>query len=124
MGKVFVGHDWAEAQQTLHVEDESGRRLATFRLPEGVEGVRRFHELVAAHADEPSPPSPPAPAPERSTTNDEPPATPTTAPYAPSPTASSASSTAASDTRPFTTNTPPGHTEPSSPLDEIDPWDV
>jgi transposase len=53
VGKVFVGHDWAEAHHDVHVEDETGKRLAAVRLPEGVEGVRRFHELVAAHADDP-----------------------------------------------------------------------
>lgn len=53
MAKVFVGHDWAEAHHDVFVEDEAGRRLAAARLPEGIEGVRRFHELVAAHADEP-----------------------------------------------------------------------
>jgi transposase len=51
---VFVGHDWAEAHHDVHVEDVDGRRLAAARLPEGIDGVRRFHELVAAHADEPS----------------------------------------------------------------------
>jgi transposase len=50
---VFVGHDWAEAHHDVHVEDAAGRRLAAARLPEGIEGVRCFHELVAAHADEP-----------------------------------------------------------------------
>lgn len=53
MAKVFVGHDWAEAHHDVHIEDETGRRLAAGRLPEGVEGVRRFHELVAGHAEEP-----------------------------------------------------------------------
>jgi transposase len=53
VAKVFVGHDWAEAHHDVYVEDEAGRRLATGRLPEGVEGVRRFHELVAVHAEEP-----------------------------------------------------------------------
>jgi transposase len=53
VAKVFVGHDWAEAHHDVHVEDVAGRRLAAVRLPEGIEGVRRFHELVAAHADEP-----------------------------------------------------------------------
>jgi transposase len=53
VSKVFVGHDWAEAHHDVHVEDEAGGRLAVARLPEGIEGVRRFHELVAAHADEP-----------------------------------------------------------------------
>ena len=54
MGKVFVGHDWAEAHHDVHVEDEEGRRLAKARLPEGVEGVARFHELVAPFVEEPS----------------------------------------------------------------------
>lgn len=53
MVKVFVGHDWAEAHHDVHVEDGTGRRLGVVRLPEGIEGVRRFHELVAGHADEP-----------------------------------------------------------------------
>ena len=53
MARVFVGHDWAEAHHDVHVEDAAGRRLAAVRLPEGIEGVRRFHELVAAQADEP-----------------------------------------------------------------------
>jgi len=54
MARVFVGHDWAEAHHDVHVDDESGGRLAAARLPEGVEGVRRFHELIAAHADTPA----------------------------------------------------------------------
>ena len=54
MGKVFVGHDWAEAHHDVHVEDGEGRRLAKARLPEGLEGVARFHELVAPFVEEPS----------------------------------------------------------------------
>lgn len=53
MGKVFVGHDWAEAHHDIHVQDDQGQRLAKARLPEGVEGVARFHELVAGLVDEP-----------------------------------------------------------------------
>jgi transposase len=53
VAKVFVGHDWAEAHHDVYVEDEGGRRLAAARLVEGLEGVRRFHELVAVHAEEP-----------------------------------------------------------------------
>ena len=53
MTRVFVGHDWAEAHHDVHVEDETGRKLAAARLPEGIEGVRRFHELVAVHVEEP-----------------------------------------------------------------------
>jgi transposase len=54
MGMVFVGHDWAEAHHDVHVEDEQGKRLAKARLPEGVEGVARFHELVAPFVEEAS----------------------------------------------------------------------
>ena len=54
MGKVFVGHDWAEVHHDVYAEDGDGRRLAKARLPEGVEGVRRFHELVSPFADEPA----------------------------------------------------------------------
>jgi hypothetical protein len=54
MGMVFVGHDWAEAHHDVHVEDGQGKRLAKGRLPEGVEGVARFHELVAPFVEEPS----------------------------------------------------------------------
>ncbi len=31
----------------MYVEDAEGRRLAKARLPEGVEGLARFHDLVA-----------------------------------------------------------------------------
>lgn len=50
---IFVGVDWAEAHHDVHVEDAGGKRLAKGRLPEGVEGITRFHELVGAHAEEP-----------------------------------------------------------------------
>jgi transposase len=53
MAKVFVGHDWAEAHHDVHVQDAQGRRLAKARLPEGIEGVARFHELVAPFIDVP-----------------------------------------------------------------------
>ena len=54
MGKVFVGHDWAEAHHDVFVEDDSGRRLGAARLADGLDGVGRFHELVAAHVEEPA----------------------------------------------------------------------
>ncbi len=54
MAKVFVGHDWAEAHHDVHVADETGGRLAAVRLPEGMEGVRRLHELLAVHAEDPA----------------------------------------------------------------------
>jgi transposase len=51
---IFVGDDWAEDHHDIHVMDADGARLASRRLSEGLPGVRGFHELVAAHAAEPS----------------------------------------------------------------------
>jgi transposase len=53
MQKVFVGHDWAEDHHDVFVQDPDGRRLDGGRLPDGVEGVARFHELIAGHVDDP-----------------------------------------------------------------------
>ena len=50
---IFVGVDWAEAHHDVHVEDEEGKRLGGGRLPEGVAGIARFHELVGDHVEEP-----------------------------------------------------------------------
>jgi hypothetical protein len=50
---IFVGVDWAEAHHDVHVQDEDGKRLGGGRLPEGVEGIGRFHDLVGAHVEEP-----------------------------------------------------------------------
>src|SRR6478609_2113084 len=47
---VFIGDDWAEDHHDVEIEDETGRRLALARLPEGLEGITRFHALVAKHA--------------------------------------------------------------------------
>jgi transposase len=49
---LFVGDDWAEDHHDVEVQDESGRRLGRARLPEGVAGVGRLHELVGGHLDE------------------------------------------------------------------------
>jgi transposase len=54
MGKVFVGHDWAEDHHDVFIEDDSGRKLVGARLPEGVGGIARFHELLAGHVDDPA----------------------------------------------------------------------
>src|SRR5258708_19278949 len=51
---IFIGDDWAEDHHDVHVMDVDGTRLASRRLPEGLVGIRGFHELVAAHAEEPS----------------------------------------------------------------------
>ena len=51
---IFVGVDWAEAHHDVYVADEEGKRLSKARLPEGVEGIARFHELVGAHVEDPT----------------------------------------------------------------------
>jgi transposase len=50
---IFVGDDWAECHHDAHVMDDAGRRLASRRLPEGLEGIRRFHELLADLVSDP-----------------------------------------------------------------------
>lgn len=50
---IFVGDDWAEAHHDVHLMDQDGNRLTQRRLPEGLEGMRSFHELLAEHADAP-----------------------------------------------------------------------
>jgi hypothetical protein len=50
---IFVGVDWAEAHHDVFVQNEDGKRLGGGRLPEGVEGVARFHDLVGGHVGEP-----------------------------------------------------------------------
>ena len=42
---LFVGDDWAEEHHDVEVQDEAGR-VVRARLPEGVAGIARFHELV------------------------------------------------------------------------------
>lgn len=50
---IFVGDDWAEDHHDIHLMDAHGAKLVSRRLPEGLAGTRGFHELVAAHAEEP-----------------------------------------------------------------------
>jgi transposase len=50
---IFVGHDWAEDHHDVVLLDEAGERLASARLVEGVDGVARFHALVAERVDAP-----------------------------------------------------------------------
>jgi hypothetical protein len=44
--RLFVGDDWAEDHHDVEVMDEAGKVLAKRRLPEGVAGMTRLHELV------------------------------------------------------------------------------
>ncbi|HEV7831622.1 MAG TPA: IS110 family transposase, partial [Pseudonocardiaceae bacterium] len=54
---LFVGDDWAEDHHDVEVQDEQGRAVRRARLPEGVAGMARFHELIAALLAEDSDPS-------------------------------------------------------------------
>jgi len=46
---LFVGDDWAEDHHDIEIQDEDGHRLARARLPEGIAGLSRLHELIAEH---------------------------------------------------------------------------
>jgi hypothetical protein len=52
--KIFVGVDWAESHHDVCVMDESGMKLGKRRVPEGIDGVRQFHELVEPFIAEPA----------------------------------------------------------------------
>src|SRR5450759_4014329 len=43
---LFVGDDWAQDHHDVEIQDETGRRLAKARLPEGISGIARLHALV------------------------------------------------------------------------------
>ena len=38
----------------MYLEDPDGARLGSARLPEGIEGLARFHEMVAEHTSDPA----------------------------------------------------------------------
>jgi hypothetical protein len=44
----------AEDHHDIHLIDADGTKLASRRLPEGLAGIRGFHELVAGYAEEPA----------------------------------------------------------------------
>ena len=50
--RLFVGDDWAEDHHDVEVMNEAGRVLAKKRLPEGVAGLARLHELIGQHLGE------------------------------------------------------------------------
>jgi hypothetical protein len=55
---LFIGDDWAEGHHDVVVQDEAGKALARRRLPEGADGLARFHELVASCWGEDGEPDP------------------------------------------------------------------
>ena len=49
---LFVGDDWAQDHHDVELMNPAGKRLTRARLPEGVDGIARFHALVAEHLGE------------------------------------------------------------------------
>ena len=49
---IFVGNDWSEGHHVVYLMDEEGTRLGFARLPEGLEGVAKLHEMVAEHTSD------------------------------------------------------------------------
>jgi transposase len=47
--RLFVGDDWAEDHHDVELMDDAGRVLVRRRLPEGVAGMARLHEMVGEH---------------------------------------------------------------------------
>jgi transposase len=50
--RLFAGDDWAEDHHDVELMDAAGRVLARKRLPEGVAGMARLHELIGQHLGE------------------------------------------------------------------------
>ena len=50
--RLFVGDDWAEDHHDVELMNEQGRVLARRRLPKGVAGVARLHELIGEQLGE------------------------------------------------------------------------
>jgi transposase len=50
--RLFIGDDWAEDHHDIEVMDAAGRVLAKARLPEGMAGMARLHELAGQHLGE------------------------------------------------------------------------
>ena len=51
---LFVGDDWAEDHHDIYLMNDTGDRLASRRLPEGLAGIGRLHGLIAEHARDPA----------------------------------------------------------------------
>jgi transposase len=50
--RLFVGDDWAEDHHDVELMDAAGRVLAKRRLPEGVAGMARLHEVIGQQLGE------------------------------------------------------------------------
>jgi transposase len=50
--RLFVGDDWAQDHHDVELMDAAGRVLAKRRLPEGVAGMARLHEMIGQQLGE------------------------------------------------------------------------
>lgn len=50
MTMFLLGDDWAEDHHDIELQSQDGTVLARRRLPEGVAGIRRLHELIGEHS--------------------------------------------------------------------------
>jgi hypothetical protein len=50
--RLFVGDDWAEDHHDVELMDAGGRVLAKRRLPEGIAGMARLHEMIGQQLGE------------------------------------------------------------------------
>jgi Transposase len=50
---LYLGIDWAEAHHDVCLLDEAGARLGKARVPDGIEGLARIHDLVGAQTSNP-----------------------------------------------------------------------
>jgi hypothetical protein len=50
--RLFVGDDWAQDHHDVELMDAAGKVLARKRLPEGVAGIARLHELIGQRLGE------------------------------------------------------------------------
>ena len=55
---LFIGDDWAEGHHDVVAQDDAGKTLARRRLPEGADGIARFHQMVASCQGEDAEPDP------------------------------------------------------------------
>ena len=46
---LFIGDDWAEEHHDIELQDENGRVLIKAKLPVGIAGIAKLHEMVAQH---------------------------------------------------------------------------
>ncbi len=46
---LLVGDDWASDHHDVELMDETGKRLAKARLPEGITGITRLHAMIGEY---------------------------------------------------------------------------